>query len=133
MYYYNSNLIRRTIHFELTGMYHQIKADAEHQVWSDDPLLSMRHDTALRIKLLFNMMINLLHTHLQWANLMKEKFYDQVRTLYSLNKAFLKNFLIHKKKCHAYCVLRHQFHIVVTWIQKTTVWWSEKLDHTLQN
>ena len=39
-------------HVSLTGADHQIKLDASRLVWSDDPRLSTRRDTTLRIKLL---------------------------------------------------------------------------------
>lgn len=64
----------------LSGMDNQIKADAE-QVRPDDPLKSSGHDTDSSLDKVTVMMINLLNTHLQWANLMKENFYDQVYTL----------------------------------------------------
>lgn len=77
-------------------MDNQIKADAE-QVRADDLLKSSGHDTDSSLDQVNVMMIHLLYTHLQLANLMKEKFYDQVYTLYLLNKAFLRDFLIQKK------------------------------------
>lgn len=77
-------------------MDNQIKADAE-QVRADDLLKSSGHDTDSSLDQVNVMMIHLLYTHLQLANLMKEKFYDQVYTLHLLNKAFLRDFLIQKK------------------------------------
>lgn len=87
-------------------MDNQIKADAE-QVRADDPLKSSGHDTDSSLDQVTVMMIHLLYNHLQLANLMKERFYDQVYTFHLLNKAFLRDFLIQK----TFFVICHLFQI----------------------
>ena len=49
IYYYNKKLIRSAIIAKLTDTDHQIKLDAERQVWSSDPRLSTRCDPALSL------------------------------------------------------------------------------------